>query len=70
MGKVIVFTNVTLDEVMQAPARPDEDRRGDFEYGGWGAPYRAMTQAGDSIASWRELCPAKGVYVHDKADGD
>jgi dihydrofolate reductase len=27
--------NVTLDGVMQAPARSDEDRRGDFEHGGW-----------------------------------
>jgi hypothetical protein len=30
MRKVIVFTNLTLDEVMQAPARSGEDRRGDF----------------------------------------
>src|SRR5215471_1989040 len=39
MSKVIVFTNLTLDGVMQAPGRPDEDRRGGFEHGGWGAPY-------------------------------
>ncbi len=45
MGKVIVFTNVSLDGVMQAPARPDEDRRGGFEHGGWGAPYNAMMYA-------------------------
>jgi dihydrofolate reductase len=24
---------------MQAPARPDEDRRGGFEHGGWATPY-------------------------------
>ena len=28
MSKVIVFTNLTLDGVMQAPVRPDEDQRG------------------------------------------
>ena len=28
MSKVVVFTNLTLDGVMQAPGRPDEDRRG------------------------------------------
>jgi hypothetical protein len=28
MGKVVVFTSLTLDGVMQAPGRPDEDRRG------------------------------------------
>jgi dihydrofolate reductase len=44
MGKVVVLTNVTLDGVMQAPARPDEDQRGGFEHGGWAAPYAAMAQ--------------------------
>ena len=44
MGKVVVLTNVTLDGVMQAPARPDEDRRGGFEHGGWAAPYAAMAE--------------------------
>jgi dihydrofolate reductase len=34
-----VFESVTLDGVMQAPGRPDEDRRGDFDLGGWAAPY-------------------------------
>lgn len=43
MPKVVVFTNLTLDGVMQAPARPDEDRRGDFQHGGWAAPYAAMS---------------------------
>ena len=39
MGKVIAFTSVTLDGVMQGPARPDEDTRGGFEHGGWATPY-------------------------------
>jgi dihydrofolate reductase len=39
MRKIIVFMNLTLDGVMQAPGRPDEDRRGGFEYGGWALPY-------------------------------
>ena len=37
MSKVVVLTNLTLDGVMQGPARPDEDRRGGFEHGGWAA---------------------------------
>ena len=37
MGKIVAFDHVTLDGVMQAPARPDEDRRGGFEHGGWAA---------------------------------
>ena len=39
MGRVVVVEHVTLDGVMQAPARPDEDRRGGFEHGGWASPY-------------------------------
>ena len=42
MSTITVLTNLTLDGVMQAPARPDEDRRGGFAHGGWGAPYDAM----------------------------
>lgn len=39
MGKVVVVESVTLDGVMQAPGRPDEDLRGGFEHGGWAVPY-------------------------------
>ena len=39
MRKLVAFESITLDGVMQAPGRPDEDRRGGFEYGGWAAPY-------------------------------
>jgi dihydrofolate reductase len=39
MRKIQVVESVTLDGVMQAPAGPDEDRRGGFEHGGWAAPY-------------------------------
>ena len=39
MSKVVVVNNVTLDGVMQAPGRPDEDTRDGFAYGGWALPY-------------------------------
>lgn len=38
MGKVVVINSVTLDGVMQAPGRPDEDTRGGFAHGGWAIP--------------------------------
>ena len=47
MRKLIVNNSVTLDGAMQAPGRPDEDRRGGFRHGGWAAPYAddVMAQA-------------------------
>ena len=33
--KIVVMNNVTLDGVIQAPGRADEDERGGFAYGGW-----------------------------------
>jgi dihydrofolate reductase len=39
MRKLMVINNLSLDGVMQAPGRPDEDRRGGFEHGGWSMPY-------------------------------
>jgi len=62
MSKVVVFTNLTLDGVMQAPGRPDEDRRGGFEHGGWAAPYAAMAQAGDSMANVGALLLGRRTY--------
>ena len=37
MGNILVWNSVSLDGVMQGPARPDEDTRGGFEHGGWAA---------------------------------
>jgi dihydrofolate reductase len=39
MSALEVVNHVTLDGVMQAPAGPDEDRRGGFDHGGWARPY-------------------------------
>jgi dihydrofolate reductase len=39
MRRVIVFMSLTLDGVIQAPGRADEDVRGGFAHGGWALPY-------------------------------
>ncbi|NOK72969.1 MAG: dihydrofolate reductase [Chloroflexi bacterium AL-N5] len=62
MGKIIVFTNVTLDGVMQAPGRPDEDPREGFEHGGWATPYGAMQEAGETIANMGALLLGRWTY--------
>jgi dihydrofolate reductase len=36
MRRIVVFEHLTLDGVMRAPGRADEDRRGCFEHGGSG----------------------------------
>ena len=51
MSKIVLFENVSLDGVMQAPGRPDEDRRGGFEHGGWAMPYADAVQGEVASAS-------------------
>ncbi len=43
MRKIVVFTMVTLDGVMQAPGGSKEDTAEGFKYGGWSFPYADET---------------------------
>jgi dihydrofolate reductase len=50
---ITVISHITLDGVVQAPGRPDEDLRDDFAQGGWSVPYgdEAMMRAwGEGMA--------------------
>jgi dihydrofolate reductase len=59
MRTITAVTSLTLDGVMQAPGRPDEDRRDGFEHGGWAPAYndsvmmqtmgKGMSQAGSLL---------------------
>ncbi len=63
MSRIVVMNNVSVDGVMQAPGRPEEDTRGGFTHGGWGhlsetpddAVGKAMGErmaAGGGLAGW------------------
>ena len=63
MSKVVVTNHLTLDGVMQAPGRPDEDRRGGFEHGGWAVPYGDPVMArvmGEGMAGGGACCSGDG----------
>ena len=62
MRQIIAFINLTLDGVMQAPGRPDEDTRGGFQHGGWAVPYQAMASGGDLMASTDTMLFGRRTY--------
>ena len=65
MRELTAVESITLDGVMQAPGRPDEDVRGGFEHGGWAVPYsdevmgRAM---GERMAQGGSLVLGRRTY--------
>jgi dihydrofolate reductase len=65
MTDIVVFNSITLDGVMQAPARPDEDERGGFKYGGWAVPYTDPVQgqvAAESMSTTGALLLGRRTY--------
>jgi dihydrofolate reductase len=65
MPRITVVENVTLDGVMQAPGRPDEDTRGGFAHGGWGGPYAdevQMREMGEGMAREGSLLFGRRTY--------
>lgn len=65
MSRIVAFIHLTLDGVMQAPGRPDEDRRDGFEHGGWGAPYSDGVLAkavGESMGTTGALLLGRRTY--------
>jgi dihydrofolate reductase len=65
MRKIVAFMSLTLDGVMQAPGRPDEDRRGGFEHGGWAMSYADPVMgkvAGESMAGTGGILLGRRTY--------
>ena len=66
MRKLNVTISLTLDGVMQAPGRTDEDPRGGFKYGGWALPYTdaVMMQAmGEGMSQGGDLLFGRRTYL-------
>jgi dihydrofolate reductase len=61
MRKVIVNMSLTLDGVMQAPGRADEDTRDGFEHGGWALPYLDPAM-GNAVAEGMAKAPPAFLF--------
>jgi dihydrofolate reductase len=65
MRKIVATVSLTLDGVMQAPGRADEDRRGGFEHGGWTIGYHdavMMKAMGEGMAQGADLLFGRRTY--------
>jgi dihydrofolate reductase len=60
--KILAVVNLTLDGVVQGPARPEEDTRGGFKHGGWGVPYQAQPEVGEAMANVGDLLVGRWTY--------
>lgn len=66
MRKIIVTENVSLDGVMQAPGRLDEDTRDGFTRGGWAVAYNDPVlgrKMGEGMASTGALLLGRRTWV-------
>ena len=65
MPKIVAVVSLTLDGVMQAPGRKDEDTRGGFEHGGWAAAYFdpiLMKEMGEGMAQGGPMLFGRRTY--------
>jgi dihydrofolate reductase len=62
---ISVILSISMDGVIQAPGRPDEDTRGGFERGGWAQPYNDEVMAqrmGEGMASSGTMLFGRRTY--------
>jgi dihydrofolate reductase len=62
---ISAILSISMDGVIQAPGRPDEDTRGGFERGGWAMPYNDEVMAqrmGEGMASSGAMLFGRRTY--------
>ncbi len=67
MRRLGIVEFLTLDGVMQGFGGPEEDREGDFEHGGWGAPYATEEigqRAGEGMGATTAYLFGRKTYEH------
>ena len=65
MRTISATLSMSLDGVIQAPGRPDEDTRGGFDRGGWAVPYNDDVMAqkmGEGMASSGNMLFGRRTY--------
>ena len=65
MRSITTTLNISLDGVIQAPGRPDEDTRGGFDRGGWAVPYNDEVMAqrmGEGMATAGAMLFGRRTY--------
>lgn len=65
MRTISATLSTSLDGVIQAPGRPDEDTRGGFDRGGWAVPYNDDVMAqkmGEGMASSGNMLFGRRTY--------
>jgi dihydrofolate reductase len=66
MSRIVVINNITLDGVMQAPGRANEDTRDGFEHGGWAVPYNDQVSGqfmGSHMVGTRAILLGRRTYA-------
>ena len=63
---IVATESITLDGVMQAPGRTDQDERGGFSHGGWAAPFASddqMAIMGEGMAATTGMIFGRRTYL-------
>lgn len=55
MRKITVLEHITIDGIIQGGGGPDEDKSGDFAYGGWAAPFQDDEAIGAAVKKMLDL---------------